>query len=198
MNRQINDYLIDGNKETGRGCGAGFFNVPIRKTCRPTPWCKKHCYGKKGNFRRFRKTIDIGAQRRYELSLSDEFIEIITKEILRRKFPWIRLHAIGDFYSEKYVRNWMEIAKNCPQTIFRTTTKRQDLKDAILELHSLPNFHIRESLDPSRTEPVMKLPMAAINTIDIAKGFFNCIQDCRKCKHTCWKIKNLSYCFPII
>lgn len=198
MGRQINDYLIDGNQETGRGCGVGLFNIPIRKTCRPTPWCEKNCYGKKGNFIRFRKAIEIAAQKRYKLSLSDEFIEVITEEILRRKFPWIRLHVIGDFYSEEYVRKWMKIAENCPRVVFRTTTKRRDLKDAILELHSLPNFHIRESLDPSRTKPVMNLPVAVVNTLDIARDLFNCIQDCRKCKHTCWKIKNLNYCFPII
>ncbi len=202
MARYTGDYLVDGNSETGRGCGVGLFNVPIEETCKPTPWCKENCYGKKGYHIRNRKTIAIGAERRLKLSKSDEFIEFITKEVLRRKFPWIRLHAIGDFYTKEYIQKWMEIAKNCPQTIFRTTTKRRDFKDVILELHNLPNFHIRESLDPSRTKPTMRLPIAAVNTIDIVKdkrrNFFKCKQNCRLCKHTCWCYKNRNYCFPII
>lgn len=202
MSRYKGDYLVDGNSETGRGCGVGLFNIPIHGTCRPTPWCEENCYGKKGNFIRYKKTIEVGAQRRYKLSLSNEFIEIITKEVLRRKFPYIRVHVIGDFYSKEYALKWLEIAKNCPQTIFRTTTKRRDFKGIIQKLHFLPNFHIRESLDPSRQIPTMGLPIAAVNILDITKdkrrNFFKCKQDCRLCGHTCWRYKNRNYCFPII
>jgi len=190
------NYLIRGNRETGRE--VYLFNLPIDKTCRPTPWCKEHCYGKIGNFSRFKKHVAKGARKRYKLSLSDEFVETITKEIFRRKIKLVRVHAIGDFYSKEYVRKWVRIAKNCPQTKFRTTTKRRDFKDVILELHSLPNFNVRESLDPSFQTPTMGLPIAAIDTIDIAKNLFRCISDCKKCGYPCWHQKNLSDCFPII
>lgn len=190
------NYLIKGNKETGPE--VYLFNLPIDKTCRPTSWCKKHCYGKIGYFLRFRKTVKIGAERRYGLSLSDEFVETITKEIHRRKIKLVRVHTIGDFYSEKYVRKWIEIAKNCPQTYFRANTKRRDFKDIILKLNALPNFNIRESLDPSFQTPTMGLPIGTIDTLNIAKNLFGCISDCKKCGYSCWYQKNLSDCFPII
>ncbi len=190
------NYLIKGNKATGPE--VYLFNLPIDKTCHPTPWCKENCYGKKGYYLRFRKNAEKGAKRRYKLSLSREFIKTITEEIFRRKIFLVRVHVIGDFYSKEYVRKWIKIAKNCPQTRFRTTTKRRDFKNIILELHALPNFNVRESLDPSFQTPTMELPIAAIDTLDIAKNLFRCISDCQKCGYPCWYQKNLSDCFPII
>lgn len=131
-------YLTKGNREMGPE--VYLFNLPIILTCRPTLWREKNCYGKKGNYRRFKGSIERALNKRYELSLSDEFVEIITNEIFRRKIPLVRVHVTGDFYSEEYVRKWIQIAANCPQTRFRTTTKRRDLKDTILELHSLSNL----------------------------------------------------------
>ncbi len=180
------------------GLDVYLFNLPIIKTCRPTVWCEKNCYGKKGNYKRFKRSIEIALDKRYELSLSDKFVETITKEIFRRRISLVRVHVTGDFYSEEYVRKWIQIAKNCPQTRFRTTTKRRDLKDIILELHSLPNFNVRESLDPSRPEPIMGLPIAAIETLEIAADFFRCARDCRKCGYVCWHQKDSNYCFPEI
>lgn len=190
------NYLTQGNWETGPE--VYLFNLPIDKTCRPTAWCQKNCYGKKGNYARFKRGIALALEKRYELSLSDEFAETITKEIGRRKISLVRVHVTGDFYSDEYVRKWIRIAANCPQTLFRTTTKRRDLRAAILELHSLPNFNIRESLDPSRSEPAMGLPIAAIETLEIAADFFRCARDCRKCGYVCWRQKESSYCFPEI
>lgn len=137
-------------------------------------------------------------EKRYELSLSDKFVETITNEIFRRKILLVRVHVTGDFYSEEYIRKWIQIAKNCPQTRFRTTTKRRDFKSVILELYSVPNFNIRESLDPSRPEPAMGLPIAAIETLEIAADFFRCARDCRECGYTCWYQKNSNYCFQEI
>jgi len=190
------DYLTKGNWETGPD--VYLFNLPIAKTCRPTAWCKENCYGKKGNYKRFERSIGRALDKRYELSLSDEFAETITKEIFRRKISLVRVHVTGDFYSKKYVRRWIQIAKNCPQTLFRTTTKRRDLADVILELHLLPNFNIRESLDPSRPELAMGLPLAAIETLEIAADFFRGARDCRKCAYVCWRQKDSNYCFPEI
>ena len=95
------DYLTKGNWETGPD--VYLFNLPIAKTCRPTAWCKENCYGKKGNYKRFERSIGRALDKRYELSLSDEFAETITKEIFRRKISLVRVHVTGDFYSKKYV-----------------------------------------------------------------------------------------------
>jgi hypothetical protein len=109
---------------------------------------------------------------------------------INRKSPrYFRIHASGDFYSEDYIKKFIEIVNACPQTLFRTTTRRKDLKELLNELNSLQNCIVRESLDKERKYPSIGLPFAAISNLDIVKKqtSYKCLENYTSCKHYCWK-----------
>lgn len=104
-------------------------------------------------------------------------------------YKYFRFHASGDFYSRDYIRKVFEIARMCPRILFRTTTRRIDFRQELEDLNKLPNFIVRESLDPARFMPATDLPFAAISTLPIVQRVPSlfCIGDCDKCNHTCWR-----------
>lgn len=172
------------------------FNLPPKKTCTPTHWClkgnngKPACYALRNNF--LLPNVKKGAQKRYEFSRHSSFIDKMVQAINRRNPEFFRLHASGDFYSEEYVEKITEIATQCPETMFRTTTRRRDLTKVIQKLNNLPNFIVRESLDRQRTDPKMNLPFAAISSLPIVQEneSLHCINDCVKCGYGCWKSRD--------
>lgn len=108
----------------------------------------------------------------------------------------IRVHSSGDFYSKEYIGKWTAIAARCPETLFRTTTKRRDFKEEVLKLNALPNFIIRESLDTSSPNPVMNLPLAMIDALAEAQkpDVIKCPNDCESCGYHCW-FERKNMCF---
>ena len=188
--------LIKGN--TKMGPEVYLFNLPPLLTCHPTPWCRVNCYALKGNFRF--PSVKQSAEERYRISQLPNFVEMMVQEIQQRQVRLVRLHSSGDFYDPAYVQKWIDIAKRCPNTRFRTTTKRRDLIERIRQLNKLPNFIVRESLDCTSSQPTMGLPLAMVDHIpgvkeQAAKGkIFRCINDCQTCGYTCWR-KRQDACF---
>lgn len=189
------NLVIQGNTKMGRKVGV--FNLPPRRTCCPSEWCltgrggNPACYALRNNF--LLPSVANAALARLEASKQPDFVGRMVAEI-QGNYHYFRVHASGDFYSAKYVRKWIEIAKAVPKTIFRTTTRRRDLTEVLQELNALPNFIVRESLDPEYPTPTMRLPFAALSSMGIAEGTFLCTNDCVKCKYTCWK-QRTSMCF---
>jgi len=67
-----------------------------------------------------------------------------------------RVHGIGDFDSERYIRAWIEIAKALRYTTFFAYTRswrRPELRKALRELAALPNFHVLLSYDKRSGSP---------------------------------------------
>jgi hypothetical protein len=159
------------------------FNLPVPGTCKPTRWCTINCYAKSIRLDKSHR------QARYKISLSKQFPDLIIKEIKKKKIKFVRLHATGDFYSNDYIKKWIRIAENSPATFFRTSTRRRDLTPGMIKLNALKNFVVRESLDPSRTRPVMNLPLVAVEGTRSAKNFFRCPLNCNKCNYYCWRHK---------
>lgn len=198
------DLLIAPGGNDKMGKNVWMYNLPPVYTCTPTHWClhgrdgKPACYAMRG--RLTWPHAKSGAKRRYELSKQNDFIEKMVKTINKRGIEYFRLHVSGDFYSNDYVKKITEIAKSCPNTLFRTTTRRRDLTKTIRELNSLPNFIVRESLDDERTTSVMGLPFAALSHLEIVKKeeSRSCknIPNCDVCGHYCWKNRcNVSFDF---
>jgi len=187
----MTDLLIKGNKKMGDK--VFIFNLPPIITCTPTNWClhgkngKPMCYALRRRFL-FPNVID-GAKIRYKLSQQPNFVDKMIAKIHRKKPEFFRFHSSGDFYSADYVKKVIEIAKQCPDTLFRTTTRRRDLTKVLQELNELPNFIVRESLDTQRQIPKMGLPFTALSYLDIVKQTktYECLEDCEKCRHYCWK-----------
>ena len=188
--------LIKGN--TKMGLDVFIFNLPPLSTCRPTRWCRANCYALKGNFRF--PSVSRAAKKRHSASQLPNFVDMVVEEIGRRHVAMVRLHSSGDFYSRAYVRKWIEVARRCPKTIFRTTTKRRDLAKEIRQLNRLPNFIVRESLDCSSSQPTMGIGLAMVDNVPGVKEqaiqgkIFRCINNCPACGYTCWK-KRQNVCF---
>ena len=124
---------------------------------------------------------------RYRASKRKDFVEKVLAELKRFQPRFFRWHSGGDFYSEEYVKKVIEIVKNTPDTLFRTTTRRRDLAKPLSQLAALPNMIVRESLDTDFPKPTMGLPVAAISSLPIARGMFVCLNDCEACGHHCWQ-----------
>jgi hypothetical protein len=183
--------LIQGNKKMGKK--VFLYNLPAKETCTPTSWClegkngKPSCYALRNNFNL--PSVVKASQNRLKASKRDDFVDKMVSEIHTRKPKFFRIHSGGDFYSEEYIKKWKEIVQQCPDTLFRTTTRRRDFAKSIEELASEPNIIIRESLDLEVPYPTMNLPFAAISYLPIVKESksYHCPNDCEKCRYTCWK-----------
>lgn len=189
--------LIQGNLKMGPQ--VFLYNLPAKSTCTPTEWClkgknnKPRCYALRNNY--LFPSVIKAAKERLKISKRKDFVDQMVEAIHKKNVNYFRLHSSGDFYNEEYVKKIIEISKQCPETLFRTTTRRHDLTDIILELDSLPNFIVRESLDTERQEPIMGLKFAALSQLPVAKDAFKCPGDgCEKCQHYCWKNK-VDMCF---
>ena len=104
------------------------FSIPAYKTksgkltCPFADSCIKYCYAKKGNYTRFPVVQEL-MEKKYELSKTDNFVNLITNEIIKKKAKYIRIHDSGDFYSVKYLNKWVQIAKDNKEVIFYAYTK---------------------------------------------------------------------------
>lgn len=110
-----NDFL--GSNETVKFFT---FNLPRRMTCPgKTKICAIGCYQSisedmlKGKERD--SQVLYSRKLNWFLAEQDDFVERILKEIIKRRPKAnqriiFRIHASGDFYSEKYLEKWMKIA----------------------------------------------------------------------------------------
>ena len=104
------------------------FSIPAYKTkagkitCPFAKECIKYCYAQKGNYTRF-PMIQQLMEKKYELSKTENFINLMNKEIKKKKAKYIRIHESGDFYSVKYLNKWIQIAKDNKSVIFYAYTK---------------------------------------------------------------------------
>jgi hypothetical protein len=183
--------ITPGNAKMGKLVAC--FSLPPVKTCKPTKWClqgrngKPRCYSLRG--RMIWPHVVRSMENKYEASKQDNFVDRMVDEILRMNKPYFRVHVSGDFYSKMYIEKWIEIAKRCPNILFRTTTRRIDFKEQLYKLNALPNFIIRESIDPSKSKPITRLPLAAAG-VKIQRCYgrkqIQCPDDCTECGHKCW------------
>lgn len=182
--------LVRGNSKLGNEVYC--FSLPPGKTCTPSDWClkgldgKPACYAMRNRFKF--SNVKKSLQRRYEASKRADFATRVVGELKKAMPRFFRIHVSGDFYSEEYINKWVEICQNCPEVQFRTTTRRRDLLNPMLELNSLPNVVVRESLDPSIPEPRMGLKIAALRSLKEAelRKAYVCPQHCPECGYKCW------------
>ena len=181
--------LIKGNVKVGNE--VFLFNLPPRLTCTPTKWClegrkgKPMCYALRNNFRL--PSVIKSLKKRYNATKQKGFVAKMVLEIQKAAPEYFRFHSSGDFYSMKYVEKIIEIVRECPETLFRTTTRRRDLTRTIRELNSLPNCIVRESLDDERPQPKMGLNFVIPARLCKNKNVFFCEDDCEECNYYCWE-----------
>jgi hypothetical protein len=104
------------------------FSIPAYKTkagkltCPFADSCIKYCYAQKGNYKRF-PIIQELMEKKYNISKQDNFADLMTNEIIKKKAKYIRIHDSGDFYSIKYLLKWVDIANANKEVIFYAYTK---------------------------------------------------------------------------
>ena len=104
------------------------FSIPAYKTkagkitCPFAKDCIKYCYAQKGNYKRF-PIIQQLMEKKYNITKQDNFVDLMSTEIKKKKAKYIRIHDSGDFYSVKYLNKWIQIAKDNKDVIFYAYTK---------------------------------------------------------------------------
>jgi len=130
-------------KQTGLFLNKKVFNfsIPAYKsqtgkiTCPFADKCIKFCYAQKGNYKRF-PSVRNGMEKKYELTKQNNFIDLMNKEIKRKKPDFVRVHDSGDYYSPKYLNKWLTIAKDNPNVKFYSYTNSIKF---VKDLKSIPN-----------------------------------------------------------
>jgi hypothetical protein len=121
------------------------FGIPAFKsangmfTCPNAGACAKGCYALAGAYRF--SNVAQAFERRLAVTQSNEFIDLMLKEIDDCKAERIRIHDSGDFYSEEYLDKWVKIMVARPNVEFYAYTKMVSMFKK--RLNSLPkNFKL--------------------------------------------------------
>ena len=124
-------------------------SLPVLKTCPgKTEFCSRLCYGQNGRFTR--PSLREKHESNLRTSKQADFVESITREILKTEARVFRLHVVGDFYSVAYVERWLEIVDKLPDVKFFGSTRSwrvSGLLDAVKRLRDSPNVYLRASID---------------------------------------------------
>jgi hypothetical protein len=97
------------------------WNLPAGKTCPNADKCLKGCYAMAGLY--LKANVRKRHLKNFELSKSPFFVDLMKREIEKKKPKIVRIHASGDFYSLEYLHRWIEIVKSFPNIKFYAYTK---------------------------------------------------------------------------
>jgi hypothetical protein len=132
-------------KKTSKELGVRVFNfgLPAYKSisgkviCPMADSCVKFCYARKGAY--IWSNVKPAFEKRYELSKTDDFVNKMYDEIIKKKPDYVRVHDSGDYYSRKYLNKWIDIALLFPEVRFYSYTNMVDM----FQKTSLPvNFDV--------------------------------------------------------
>ena len=111
-------------KKTGKMNGVRLyeFNLPAIDSCPFAKECKKYCFADKGRY--LMPNVQDKYYFNFELTKNKrEFKKLIQSELESKKVEYLRIHSSGDFYSLKYLKTWVEIARSNPNIVFYGYTK---------------------------------------------------------------------------
>jgi hypothetical protein len=120
-------------KKTSKALNLRVFNfgIPAYKsasgklTCPMADECVKFCYAKKGAY--IWSNVQPAFEKRYQLSKTNDFVDAMNADILKKKPDYVRVHDSGDYYSPKYLAKWIQIAKENPNVRFYSYTNMVDM-----------------------------------------------------------------------
>jgi hypothetical protein len=120
-------------KKTSKVTGWKVFNWGIPayqsktglKTCPNAGACKNFCFGCKGAYKW--SNVSPAFEKRLQISQQPNFVDLMQKEIERKKVDILRVHDIGDYYSTEYFNIWLEIARRNPLKGFYSYTNEVKL-----------------------------------------------------------------------
>lgn len=121
-------------KKTSKHFNTRLFNFGItaykshktgRLICPFADKCVKYCYAQKGAYSW--SNVRPAFEKRYEATLQDNFVQMMTAEIRKKKAKYVRVHDSGDYYSRSYRDKWFEIARLNSDVRFYSYTNSLDL-----------------------------------------------------------------------
>lgn len=132
-------------KKTSKELGVRVFNfgIPAYKsasgklTCPMADTCVKFCYAKKGAY--IWSNVKPAFEKRYELTKTDDFVNKMYEEIVKKKPDYVRVHDSGDYYSKKYLDKWIDIALLFPEVKFYSYT---NMVQMFLDVDLPSNFDV--------------------------------------------------------
>ena len=102
------------------------FGIPAYKsrsgkiTCPFADECVKFCYAKKGAY--VWSNVYPAFEKRLQISLQDNFTDLMIDEIVNKKVEFARVHDSGDYYDKRYLDKWFKIAELLPNVNFYSYT----------------------------------------------------------------------------
>jgi len=96
-----------------------------RITCPFADLCVKYCYARKGTYR-FKNTR-AAYEARYQATLKDDFVDLMSANLMVQNPHYVRIHDSGDFYSKKYLMKWVDIINKFPNIRFYAYTNSVSL-----------------------------------------------------------------------
>lgn len=115
------------------------FGLPAYKSntgkvvCRMADECIKFCYAQKGAY--IWSNVSPAFEKRLEISMQDNFVDLIVMEIQKKKVDYVRVHDSGDYYDKRYLAKWFKIAELLPNVRFYSYTNEVGM---IKNLESIP------------------------------------------------------------
>lgn len=161
------------------------WNLPSGLTCpKSTIECRKWCYANKAE-KMYPNVLPFRIKN-FKLTKQPNFKEILIKELKQLKgIKQIRIHESGDFYNQKYLNDWITIAKTFSDKIFYAYTKSYHLnfkerpKNFIILLSDDNSEHQDKYYKFDGVTKVSK-------TIDLKENYFTCLGNCKLCD-VCFK-----------
>lgn len=147
--------LRPGNKKLGLLVHQWSIPSGLRHICvGASSICLMLCYAMRQHY--CRDNVQDALKRNYKQSLRKDFAALMCGWIRAMFVRVVRVHASGEFYSEEYVRKWIEIVKRNPRITFYAYTRSwsdPDIYKALKELAKLPNFIMWWSCDRATGAP---------------------------------------------
>ena len=117
--------------------------------CPNADYCAHLCYARNGTY--LFSTVKAKHIANLEYTLRDlvgwklDMIDEINR-IGLHKIKWLRIHDAGDFYSDDYLRAWINICSNIPSVTFYAYTKKIEMFKRVLQGYCPPNLKYLFSL----------------------------------------------------
>lgn len=141
--------LQQGNSKLGKSIWTWTLPSGDKKICiGASETCLSVCYACTHFFKY--KSVAAAHQKNYQISMTKAFVSLMRSSIHSVKPSIVRVHVGGDFYSESYVKKWIQIAKTAKSTRFFAYTRSwsdPEVASYLEELGSLPNFRLWWSVD---------------------------------------------------
>jgi hypothetical protein len=192
--------MLQTGTNTKLGAGVAGWSIPAVHTCPGrTKLCESICYATSGFFRM--PKVEASHASNLQESHAPDFVDKINAQIKRsRSIKAIRIHPSGDFYSEAYVRKWIDIAKANPAVPmwgYTRSWRLQSFHPALKELAELPNIQLWASID-NETKAKGETPPSWLRQADVMDDWTAAPSQFTKCPNlknkaiTCAKC---TYCF---